>query len=156
MNTKTTDSANIRNAGWPGATATFPYDRMTVEHFRKTFPRARWSDERKAWFVPGKTAARRFERWLEREFAGANPHDDMRGRDAYAFDPVVRNISFLMATGWRIARPIPAPSSMRCAKFPLCLGMARVWTVPYRSYDELRRRWSRIEAAGARNEPEVR
>lgn len=32
----------------------------------------------------------------------------------------------------------------------------RLWTVPYRSYDELRRRWQAIEAAAERNEPEVR
>ena len=42
----------------------FPYDRRTMESFRKQFPRARWSDDRKAWLVPGKTAARRFDRWL--------------------------------------------------------------------------------------------
>ena len=32
----------------------------------------------------------------------------------------------------------------------------RLWTVPYRSFDELCRRWPAIEAAAARNEPEVR
>jgi hypothetical protein len=35
-------------------------------------------------------------------------------------------------------------------------GDRRLWTVPYRSYDELRRRWPAIEAAAARNEPEMR
>ncbi|TIW73561.1 MAG: hypothetical protein E5V58_10135, partial [Mesorhizobium sp.] len=37
----------------PGAEARFPFDRMAVERFRQAFPRARWSDERKSWFVPG-------------------------------------------------------------------------------------------------------
>jgi hypothetical protein len=32
-------------------------------------------------------------------------------------------------------------------------GERRVWTVPYRSYEDLRRRWTRIEAAAKRNEP---
>ncbi|CCV16417.1 conserved hypothetical protein [Mesorhizobium sp. STM 4661] len=58
----------------PGAMAAFPYDRMTVERFRKTFPRARWNDDLKAWFVPGKTAAQRFDRWLEREFSQTQTH----------------------------------------------------------------------------------
>lgn len=38
------------------AAVAFPFDRMTVQRFRETFPRARWSDRRKAWIVPGKTA----------------------------------------------------------------------------------------------------
>ena len=40
----------------PGATAAFPYDRLTVERFRTAFPRARWRDDLRAWFVPGTTA----------------------------------------------------------------------------------------------------
>lgn len=32
----------------------------------------------------------------------------------------------------------------------------RVWTVPYRSYENLYRRWAEIEAAAIRNEPEAR
>jgi hypothetical protein len=32
----------------------------------------------------------------------------------------------------------------------------RLWTVPYRSFDELRRRWPAIEAAAERSEPETR
>lgn len=41
------------------APVSFPFDRMTVQRFRQEFPRARWSDRRKAWLVPGKTALRR-------------------------------------------------------------------------------------------------
>jgi len=48
----------------PGAEARFSFDRMTVERFRHAFPRARWSEERKSWFVPGKMANRRIDRWL--------------------------------------------------------------------------------------------
>ena len=46
----------------PGAKASFDYDRIRVERFRATFPRARWDDVEKAWFVPGKTAERRLAR----------------------------------------------------------------------------------------------
>ena len=44
-------SATQRDAGdgAPGATAAFPYDRMTVERFREAFPRARWRDDLGAW-----------------------------------------------------------------------------------------------------------
>ena len=46
------------------ALARFPFDRMTAQRFRQTFPRARWSDRLQAWTVPGKTARRRIDRWL--------------------------------------------------------------------------------------------
>jgi hypothetical protein len=50
-----TDAAEFRVAprdaadGVHGATAAFPYDRMTVERFREAFPRARWRDDLGAW-----------------------------------------------------------------------------------------------------------
>ncbi|TKB29777.1 MAG: hypothetical protein E5W69_04620, partial [Mesorhizobium sp.] len=72
----------------PGAEARFPYDRAAVERFRQAFPRARWSDERRSWFVPGKTAARRIQRWLAQEADLRVAHDDSKGRDAFAFDPL--------------------------------------------------------------------
>ncbi|TIO90345.1 MAG: hypothetical protein E5X98_03995, partial [Mesorhizobium sp.] len=71
-----------------GAEARFPYDRAAVERFQLAFPRAGWSDELRSWFVPGKTAARRIERWLAQETAARAAHDDSKGRDAFAFDPL--------------------------------------------------------------------
>src|SRR5882757_931031 len=56
--------------GKPGATAAFPYDRLTVERFRSAFPGARWRDDLRSWFVPGTTAERRLNRWLGREMSG--------------------------------------------------------------------------------------
>ena len=44
------------------AAVSFAFDRMTVQRFREAFPRARWSDRRKAWIVPGKAARRRIDR----------------------------------------------------------------------------------------------
>lgn len=61
-----------------GAEARFSFDRMAIERFQQTFPRARWSDERSSWFVPGKTAARRIDRWLAQEAALRAPHDIAR------------------------------------------------------------------------------
>jgi hypothetical protein len=158
MSMKSTDRANSRDDGPPGATATFPYDRMTVEHFRKSFPRARWSDERKAWFVPGKTAARRFDRWLEREFAGSSAYADMRGRDAYAFDPIVSKYLLVHDDRLEVQTPYSRTvvDEMHAVPFAAWDAELRVWTVPYRSYDDLRRRWARIEAAATRNEPDAR
>src|SRR3954453_17897390 len=77
-------SATQRDAGdgAPGATAVFPYDRMTVERFREAFPRARWRDDLSAWFVPGTRAEQRLT-WLSREWSGVPAHADQRGRDAF-------------------------------------------------------------------------
>ena len=71
-----------------GATASFPFDRMTVERFREAFPRARWRDDRKAWFVPGARARQRLDHWLSRELPSVLRHADERGRDAFAFEPI--------------------------------------------------------------------
>jgi hypothetical protein len=70
----------------PGDTVTFPFDLMTIDQFRARFPRARWSDDRKAWFVPGKTATRRIGRWLAKLEAAADAHADAKGRDAFEFE----------------------------------------------------------------------
>ncbi|WP_201445661.1 hypothetical protein [Belnapia sp. F-4-1] len=74
--------------GASGATAAFPYDRMTIERFREAFPRARWRDDLNAWFVPGARAERRLTAWIGREWSGVLAHADQRGRDALAFDPI--------------------------------------------------------------------
>ena len=74
--------------GKTGATADFPYDRLTVERFRSAFPGARWRDDLRAWFVPGTTAERRLNRWLGREMSGVLAYADDQGRDAFAFQPV--------------------------------------------------------------------
>lgn len=71
-----------RSRGEP-ETVSFQFDRMTVARFRETFPRARWSDALQAWTVPGTTARRRIERWLETEAARRRPFEEEQGRDAY-------------------------------------------------------------------------
>lgn len=144
--------------GRTGALASFSYDRMTVERFRESFPRARWSDELKAWFVPGKTAAQRFSRWLERELSSQNAHADLRGRDAYAFDPIVSKYLNVHEDRLEVVTPYSRSvvDEMHEVPFASWDPDRRVWTVPYRSYENLYRRWAEIEAAAIRNEPEAR
>ena len=140
-----------------GAAATLDYDRMTIERFRTAFPRARWDDERKAWWVPGKTADRRLTRWRALEAARADVHADAKGRDAFAFEPIA---SSYLEAGLDLVISTPysrtVVEELRQVPFARWDAAERVWRVPYRSYDELRRRWPTIEAAARRNEPEER
>lgn len=141
-----------------GVAASFPYDRQTVERFREAFPRARWNDEQKAWFVPGKTAARRIDRWLAQEAADQDAYGDQKGRDAFEFDPI--RSPYLEPTGadLRVRTPYSwtVVEELRAIPWAHWDEDLRVWHVPYRSYEELRRRWRRIEQAAHRNEPEAR
>ncbi|MBB2687568.1 UNVERIFIED_ORG: hypothetical protein GGD47_005200 [Rhizobium etli] len=142
----------------PGADVSFPYDRMTVEQFRRRFPRARWSDDRKAWFVPGRTASRRIGRWLAELEAEADAHADAKGRDAFAFDPIDSPYLELGKAGFRIRTPYSKTvvDELREVPFSRWDSDLRLWHVPFQSYEDLRRRWSDIEAAARRNEPEER
>jgi hypothetical protein len=71
-----------------GAKAEFEFDRMTVQRFRESFPKARWDDVQKVWFVPGKTAERRVARWRALEKTKSDIYADDKRRDAFAFDPI--------------------------------------------------------------------
>ncbi|WHO71819.1 hypothetical protein [Rhizobium sp. BT03] len=142
----------------PGADVSFPYDRMTVEQFRKRFPRARWSDARKAWFVPGRTAPRRIGRWLAELEAEADAHADAKGRDAFVFEPIDSPYLQLGKAGFRIRTPYSKTvvDELREVPFSRWDGDLKLWHVPFRSYEDLRHRWPAIEAAARRNEPEER
>lgn len=141
----------------PGAAAEFPYDRMTVERFREAFPHARWNEERKAWFVPGKTAERRIGRWLVHEAERVGAYADVKGRDAYDFDPI-ESPYLEFAEDMRIRTPYSRTVIGELQKVPWSHwdDDLRVWRVPFRSYEELKRRWPTIEAAARRNEPDER
>ncbi len=141
-----------------GATTDLPHDRITVQRFRESFPRARWSDTLNAWFVPGRTAERRIGRWRAEMEAEADAFADEKGRDAFAFDPIETRYLEATPSAFQIRTPYSRTVVNEIREIPFARWDAdrRLWTVPYRSYDELRRRWSAIEAAAARNEPEVR
>ncbi|MBY5760160.1 hypothetical protein HFO07_26480 [Rhizobium leguminosarum] len=141
-----------------GATTDLPHDRITVQRFRESFPRARWSDSLNAWFVPGRTAERRIGRWLAEMEAEADAFADEKGRDAFAFDPIESRYLETTPSAFQIRTPYSRTVVNEIREIPSARWDAdrRLWTVPYRSYDELRRRWPAIETAAERNEPEVR
>ncbi len=140
-----------------GATTEFAYDRMTVERFRSAFPRARWNEERRAWFVPGKTAGKRIAKWLARENESLELHADSKGRDAYIFEPISsRYLEFAEDIRVRTPYSRTAVEHLRSIPWARWDDELRVWRVPFRSYEALRREWPAIEAAARRNEPDER
>lgn len=143
--------------GRSGATAAFPYDRLTVERFRSAFPGARWRDDLRAWFVPGKTAERRLNRWLGREMSGVLAYADDRGRDSSAFQPIESRY-LEAADELRIRTPYSKTvvEEMRAVPWAWWDGELKAWRVPFRSWEELQRRWPAIEAAAQRDEPAER
>lgn len=152
-------SATQREAGdgAPGATAVFPYDRMTVERFRAAFPRARWRDDLGAWFVPGATAERRLKAWSGREWSGVLAHADERGRDAFTFEPVTSpylEVADDLVVRTPYSRDVVA--ELRAVPWARWDRASKAWHVPFRSFEELRRRWPAIEDAARMAEPEAR
>ncbi|SDD63888.1 hypothetical protein [Belnapia rosea] len=141
----------------PGATAAFPYDRMTVERFREAFPRARWRDDLGAWFVPGARAERRLTAWMGREWSGVLAYADQRGRDAFAFEPM--SSPYLeVADGFVVRTPYSRAviAELRAVPWAQWDPALKAWRVPFRSVEELRRRWPAIEEAARLAEPEER
>jgi hypothetical protein len=141
----------------PGIEARFPYDRAMVGRFMKAFPRARWREAEEAWFIPGVTAERRLTRWLAGELPRGGDHGDAKGRDAYAFDPIE---SPYLEIGDDLCVRTPysrtVVEQLRAVPWSWWDAATRSWRVPFRSYEELWRRWPVIEAAARRNEPEER
>jgi hypothetical protein len=141
----------------PGATAAFPFDRMTVERFRAAFPRARWRDDLKAWFGPGVRAAGRLDRWLGRELAGVLAYADERGRDAFAFEPIEsRYLAGKDEIEIRTPFSRTVVEELRQVPWARWDEDTKAWRVPYRSWHELAQRWPAIEEAAQRNEPEAK
>jgi hypothetical protein len=151
-------TSNVEAETPVGATTDLPHDRITVQRFRETFPRARWSDRLNAWFVPGRTAGKRIGRWLARMEAEADAFADEKGRDAFAFEPIESRYLEAAPSGLQIRTPYSRTVVTEIREIPFARWDAdrRLWTVPYRSLDDLRRRWPTIEAAAERNEPDVR
>lgn len=145
-------------SGRVGATTDLPHDRMTVERLRNAFPRARWSDSLNAWFVRGRTAQKRIGRWLAKMEAEADRFADEKGRDAFDFDPIESRYLEAAPGTFKIRTPYSRSVVNEIREVPHARwdGDRRVWTVPYRSIEELRQRWPAIEAAAERSEPEVR
>lgn len=143
--------------GAPGATAAFPYDRATVERFREAFPRARWREDLGAWFVPGPQAAKRLAAWRSREWPAVRAYADQRGRDAFAFEPITSPY-LEVEDGFIIRTPYSrtAIGELRQVPWARWDPALKAWRVPFRSFEELRRRWPAIEGGARRAEPEER
>ena len=141
-----------------GATTDLPHDRVTVERFRQAFPRARWNDRLNAWFVPGSTAQKRIGRWFAEMEAEADRFADEKGRDAFAFEPIESRYLEAAPAALQIRTPYSRAVLDEIREIPHARWDAdrRLWTVPYRSFAELRQRWAVIEAAAKRSEPEAR
>ena len=118
---------------------------MTVERFRRAFPRARWREDLGAWFVPGARAGRRLATWAGREWAGVLRFADERGRDAFSFEPTE---SPYLEAGEDLVVRTPyfrvVIAELREVPWARWDPEARVWRVPFRSYEALRRRWPAI------------
>ena len=143
--------------GAPGAKASFPYDRMTVERFRAAFPRARWREDLGAWFVPGATAARRLSAWSSREWSGVLAYADERGRDAFTFEPITS--PYLEVADDPVVRTPysrAVVTELRMVPWARWDPASKGWHVPFRSIEALRRRWTDIEDAALQAEPEER
>jgi hypothetical protein len=99
-------------------------------------------------FVPGTTAERQLNRWLGREMSGVLAYADNRGRDACAFEPI--DSRYLeVADDLRIRTPYSKTvvEELRAVPWAWWDGALEAWRVPFRSWEELRRRWPPIEAA---------
>ncbi|MGO4408334.1 hypothetical protein AB4Z10_29290 [Bosea sp. RAF48] len=140
-----------------GAIVSFPFDAALAVRFREAFPRARWNDDLAAWRIPGTTAMLRAARWLDRELPRAFTLADERGRDSFSFEPIVS--PYLEVADEIVVRTPYSRSiveELRAVPWAWWNGEDKAWHVPFRSIDELRRRWPTIEAAAQRSEPEAR
>jgi hypothetical protein len=152
------DSGDNDNDPATVETVSFPFDRMTVQRFRETFPQARWSDSLGAWTVPGKTAQRRVALWRAKEAARTDLFATEKGRDAYHWEPILSRYLEVSDWGFRIRTPYSRTvvEELRQIPYSRWNGEQRVWEVPFASYDELQARWQAIEEAAMRAEPEER
>lgn len=141
-----------------GAFLDLPHDRSTLERFRQAFPRARWSDSRNTWFVPGKTAETRIARWRAALDAEGDRFADEKGQDAFAFDPIESRYLQAEPDALLIRTPYSKSLVFEIRGIPGARWDAarRVWAVPYRSCGDLRSRWPVIEEIATRSEPEAR
>lgn len=150
--------AELEPVSREGATTYLPHDRITLDRFRHAFPRARWSDKLHAWFVPGRTAEKRISRWLAEMEAEADAFADEKGRDAFTFEPIESRYLEAAPANFEIRTPFSKTVVNEIREIPHARWDAdrRLWTVPYRSIEELRKRWPALEAAAMHSEPEAR
>lgn len=141
----------------PGIEARLPYDRAMVGRLMAAFPQARWREAEGVWFIPGTTAERRLTRFLADQLPDGADHADAKGRDAHEFDPIESRY-LEVGDDLQVRTPYSRTvvEQMHAIPWSWWDAETKTWHVPFRSYDELWRRWPEIEAAARRNEPEER
>ncbi len=107
--------------------------------------------------MPGATAERRLKAWSGREWTGVLAHADERGRDAFAFEPV-ESPYLEVADDLLVRTPYSRAvvAELRMVPWARWDPALKAWRVPFRSLEELRRRWAAIEEAARHAEPEER
>lgn len=107
-----------------------------------------------AWFVPGTRAEKRLTTWMSREWSGVLAYADQRGRDAFTFEPITSPY-LEVADGFVVRTPFSRTviSELREVPWARWDPVLKAWRVPFRSYDDLRRRWPAIEGAARLAEP---
>ena len=89
--------------------------------------------------------------------SGVLAYADERGRDAFAFQPIESRY-LEVNDDLRIRTPYSKSvvKEMRAVPWAWWDGDLKAWRVPFRSWEDLQRRWPTIEAAAQRNEPSER
>ena len=84
-------------------------------------------------------------------------HADQRGRDAFTFEPITSPY-LEVADDFQVRTPYSQAviAELRAVPRVRWDPAARLWSVPFRSVEDLRRHWPTIEAAARRAEPEER
>jgi hypothetical protein len=79
---------------------------------------------------------------------------DDRGRDGFAFEPI-ESPYLEVADDLRVRTPYSKTvvEELRAVPWAWWDGDLKAWRVPFRSWEDLQRRWPAIEAAAQRNEP---
>jgi hypothetical protein len=94
---------------------------------------------------------------MSREWSGVLAHSDQRGRDAFTFEPITSPY-LEVADDLVLRTPYSRTviSELRSVPWARWDPAAKAWRVPFRSFEDLRRRWPAIEAAARAAEPEER
>jgi hypothetical protein len=91
---------------------------------------------------------------MGREWSGVLAYADQRGRDAFAFEPITSPY-LEIADGFVVRTPYSRTviAELRAVPWARWDPASKAWRVPFRSFEELRRRWPAIEGAARLAEP---
>lgn len=95
---------------------------------------------------------------MAREQSRLDPYAEAKGRDAYAFEPILSPYLSVDKDGFRVRTPYSRKlvEEIRQVPFARWDGAEKAWRVPFSSYDDLVDHWQAIEAEAQRCEPEER